>query len=108
MRTHKPQQCNSCRRLRRSGYLPPYSPDFNPIEQCWSKINLILRILKACTAEALEQAVAQTLAAIAPDNARAWFAKFRSILLILYINIRGQLQTNNLRLNTSASAARTT
>ena len=55
-------------------YLPPYSPDFNPIEQCWSKIKLILRTLKARTAEALEQAVAQALAAITPDNARAWFA----------------------------------
>jgi transposase len=55
-------------------YLPPYSPDFNPIEQCWSKIKLILRTLKARTAEALQQAVARALAAITPDNARAWFA----------------------------------
>jgi len=55
-------------------YLPPYSPDFNPIEQCWSKLKLILRTLKARTAEALEQAVAQDLATITPDNARAWFA----------------------------------
>jgi transposase len=39
-------------------YLPPYSPDFNPIEQCWSKIKQILRALKARSAEALEQAVA--------------------------------------------------
>jgi len=55
-------------------YLPPYSPDFNPIEQCWSKVKLILRTLKARTAETLEQAVAQALAAITPENARAWFA----------------------------------
>lgn len=55
-------------------YMPPYSPDFNPIEQCWSKVKQILRTLKARTAEALEQAVAQALAAITPDNARAWFA----------------------------------
>ena len=55
-------------------YLPPYSPDFNPIEPCWSKIKLILRTLKARTAEALQQAVAQALAAITPDNARGWFA----------------------------------
>jgi transposase len=53
-------------------YLPPYSPDFNPIEQCWSKIKLILRTLKARSAEALEQAVTQALAAITPENARAW------------------------------------
>jgi transposase len=55
-------------------YLPPYSPDFNPIEQCWSKVKQILRSLKARTAEALEQAVAQALAAITPHDAQAWFA----------------------------------
>ncbi len=55
-------------------YLPPYSPYFNPIEECWSKVKQILRTLKARTAEALEQAVAQALAAITPDNARGWFA----------------------------------
>ena len=55
-------------------YLPPYSPDFNPIEQCWSKIKQILRALKARSAEALEQAVAQALAAITVENAQAWFA----------------------------------
>jgi transposase len=55
-------------------YLPPYSPDFHPIEQCWSKVKQILRTLKARTSETLEQAVAQGLAAITPDNARGWFA----------------------------------
>jgi len=54
-------------------YLPPYSPDFNPIEQCWSKVKQILRSLKARTAEALEHAVAEALAAITPDDARGWF-----------------------------------
>jgi transposase len=58
-------------------YLPPYSPDFNPIEPCWSKLKLILPTLKARTAETLEQAVAQALAAITPENARAWFAHCR-------------------------------
>ena len=32
-------------------YLPPYSPDLNPIEKCWAKIKLVLRTLKARTAE---------------------------------------------------------
>ena len=35
-------------------YLPPYSPDFNPIEQAWSKIKQSLRSAKARTAEALD------------------------------------------------------
>jgi transposase len=55
-------------------YLPPYSPDFNPIEQAWSKIKQLLRSAKARTLEALESAVADALAAITPENASAWFA----------------------------------
>ena len=55
-------------------YLPPYSPDFNPIEQAWSKVKQILRSLKARTAEALQSAVAEAFKAITPENAIAWFA----------------------------------
>jgi transposase len=55
-------------------YLPPYSPDFNPIEQAWSKIKQQLRSAKARTLEALEQAIAEALAAITPENASAWFS----------------------------------
>ena len=55
-------------------YLPPYSPDFNPIEPAWSKVKQILRSLKARTADALEAAVAEALAAITPENAIAWFS----------------------------------
>ena len=38
-------------------YLPPYSPDLNPIEQMWSKVKEILRSIKARTAEALLDAI---------------------------------------------------
>jgi transposase len=55
-------------------YLPPYSPDLNPIEQAWSKIKQVLRSLKARTAEALENAVAEALKTITAENAIAWFA----------------------------------
>ena len=55
-------------------YLPPYSPDFNPIEQAWSKIKQYLRSAKARTIEALDQAIAEALAAITPENAAAWFS----------------------------------
>jgi transposase len=54
-------------------YLPPYSPDFNPIEQAWSKLEQLLRAAKARTAEALDQAVTEALKAITADNAAAWF-----------------------------------
>lgn len=54
-------------------YLPPYSPDFNPIEQAWSKLKQELRGAKARLLGDLESAVAQAIAAITPENARAWF-----------------------------------
>jgi transposase len=55
-------------------YLPPYSPDLNPIEQCWSKIKAFLRAAKARTREALDMAVAFALATVTESDARAWFA----------------------------------
>jgi len=55
-------------------YLPPYSPDFNPIEQAWSKIKQSLRSAKARTAEALETAIAEALTKITSGNASAWFS----------------------------------
>ena len=55
-------------------YLPPYSPDFNPIEPAWSKVKQLLRGAKARTVEVLETALAQALSAITPQNASAWFA----------------------------------
>ena len=55
-------------------YLPPYSPDFNPIEQAWSKIKQVLRSAKARTVDALENAIKEALAAITAENASAWFS----------------------------------
>ena len=54
-------------------YLPPYSPDLNPIEKAWAKMKQILRTVKARTQEALEQAIAEALQFITPDNTQAWF-----------------------------------
>ena len=54
-------------------YLPPYSPDFNPIEQAWSKLKQLLRGVKARVLDQLEPAIAQTIAAITPQNAQAFF-----------------------------------
>ena len=54
-------------------YLPPYSPDFNPIEQCWSQVKQRLRAAKARSLSALEQAVAQALAAVTSQNIQACF-----------------------------------
>jgi transposase len=54
-------------------YLPPYSPDLNPIEKAWFKLKQFLRGIKARTAEALEQAVTEALKTITAENAIAWF-----------------------------------
>jgi transposase len=54
-------------------FLPPYSPDLNPIEQMWSKIKAILRRLKARTEGALIDAIAKALDAITDNDARGWF-----------------------------------
>ena len=54
-------------------YLPPYSPDLNPIEQCWSKIKSYLRGAKARTRQALEAAIRQAIATVTESDARAWF-----------------------------------
>jgi transposase len=54
-------------------YLPPYSPDLNPIEKAWAKLKQRLRSAKARTKESLEQAIAEALKQISPENARAWF-----------------------------------
>jgi transposase len=54
-------------------YLPPYSPDFNPIEQMWSKIKEILRSIKARTADALLDAIGVALRAVTATDAQGWF-----------------------------------
>jgi transposase len=54
-------------------YLPPYSPDFNPIEKCWAQMKQKLRALKARTVIALEQALPEALAILTPQNAANCF-----------------------------------
>jgi transposase len=55
-------------------YLPPYSPDLNPIEKCWSKIKTYLRAAKARTRQALEQAFKEALLLVTEKDAQGWFA----------------------------------
>jgi transposase len=54
-------------------YLPPYSPDLNPIEKAWAKLKQLLRAAQARSKEALEEAIADALKLITPENAKAWF-----------------------------------
>jgi transposase len=54
-------------------YLPPYSPDLNPIEKAGSKLKTLLRQTKARTREALEDAISQLLPLITEQDDKAWF-----------------------------------
>lgn len=55
-------------------YLPPYSPDFNPIENCWSKIKNILRSIGARTYKDLDLAIAYAYSQVSFKDIRNWFA----------------------------------
>lgn len=54
-------------------FLPPYSPDFSPIEHAFSKLKTALRQAGARTRLDLEAAIATGLATITARDARAWF-----------------------------------
>ena len=54
-------------------YLPPYSPDFSPIEPMWSKIKQILRSLAARTFEGLIEAIGVALENVTIHDLNGWF-----------------------------------
>lgn len=62
-------------------YLPPYSPDFNPIELMWSKVKNHLRRLAARTKQTLVNAIGKALKTITPNDAAGWLnhAGYRNI-----------------------------
>ena len=62
-------------------YLPPYSPDLNPIEQAFAKLKAHLRQAAARTLENLISAVATALDSFSPSHCRAFFrhAQYASI-----------------------------
>ena len=54
-------------------YLPPYSPDLNPIEEAFAKIKNLLRKAEPRTREALVEAMGQALSAVSARDARGFF-----------------------------------
>ena len=54
-------------------YLPPYSPDFNPIENMWSKVKALLRKAAARTFDTVVDAVGNALHAITPSDCASYF-----------------------------------
>jgi len=54
-------------------FLPPYSPDFNPIELMWSKIKAILRKLKIRSRDLLDEAIALAINMVFISDIINWF-----------------------------------
>ena len=55
-------------------YLPPYSPDWNPIEMCWSKLKSAVRLIGARSRESLEKEICKVIKTISETDALGWFA----------------------------------
>ena len=62
-------------------YLPPYSPDLNPIEQAFSKVKGLMRKAEARTRGALVEAMGRALDAVSAQDARGFFGHcgYRSV-----------------------------
>jgi transposase len=54
-------------------YLPPYSPDYNPIESMWSKVKQHLRSRAARTHRRLVQAIGDALRSVTPLDCQGFF-----------------------------------
>lgn len=54
-------------------YLPPYSPDFSPIENCWSKVKSILRSLSPRNYPDLAKAIEEAFNKVSLQDIRNWF-----------------------------------
>lgn len=54
-------------------FLPPYSPDFSPIENCWSKIKQVLKTLEPRNYSEIREAVCHALSTITLKDIHGWF-----------------------------------
>jgi transposase len=54
-------------------YLPPYSPDLNPIEKIWAKVKASLRKAEARTTESLWAAIGEALGSVTPQDCQHCF-----------------------------------
>jgi transposase len=54
-------------------FLPPYSPELNPIEECWSKLKAWLRKCAARTVSTLQEAITEAIQQVTSNDAKGWF-----------------------------------
>lgn len=75
VKTHKGKRveeiiCSTGAQLR---YLPRYSPDLSPLENCWSKLKELLRKTAARTVDTLEEGVKNAVDKITEKDIKGWF-----------------------------------
>lgn len=54
-------------------WLPTYSPDFSPLESCWSKVKAVVRGKEPRTASALDEALTEALNSVTAADVDGWF-----------------------------------
>ena len=54
-------------------FLPPYSPDFSPIDNCWSKVKQLIRSLEPRNYAELHQAIQTAIESITLEDIPNWF-----------------------------------
>jgi transposase len=67
---HRSDSCHGAEVL----FLPPYSPEYNPIEKAWAKLKDILCGLPTLSRDAFDDAVAFAMTEISGADVRAWTA----------------------------------
>jgi transposase len=55
-------------------FLPPYSPEYNPIEKAWAKLKDLLRRLPTLSRAAFDSAVASAMKSVSEADVKAWSA----------------------------------
>ena len=63
-------------------YLPPYSPDLNPIELMFSKVKAAMRAVGVRTRERVLEALSWALGTVTSNDVAGWFSAVRSLQLI--------------------------
>jgi transposase len=64
-------------------FLPPYSPDLSPIEECWSKIKEYLRSQAKRTYAALYKAITESFNQVSENDAKGWFRQSSKIAQLI-------------------------
>lgn len=72
---HKPDAVRALIEARGASlrYLPPYSPDLNPIEMAYSKFKALLKKAAARTVDELQKAIAEALPLLTAHDCRSYF-----------------------------------